>query len=242
MLTAFGTLIAYGTCSKEPFIRYFCATHLSRHLQSGIIRLHEAYCCLQITHWTNPRNKVTKEPVVRYEAQDRHLVSEYFMRSIESWEGGAMCRQLRSILSSHASAHEIRKVVGLACGPMSFGDQLKITSHSAFQHALLLTLRDWVNGREGGEGIACFSQEPKYTSVDKSVLEESGIRVVDDPRALLELDDSSIVFACAADLPLKEIVADFARPAVLIWDRESEDDGEDIVWCAWPSACGLFAD
>ncbi|RMJ27170.1 hypothetical protein PHISP_01939 [Aspergillus sp. HF37] len=215
---------------QEPFIKYSCSTHLSRHLQSGIIRLHEAYCSLQITHWTTPRNKVTKEPVVRYKQQARHLVNEHFMRSIESWEGGAMCRELRSILSTHASAHEIRKVVGLACGPMSFGDQLNITSRSAFQHALLLTLRNWLSGRERGEDIACFAQEPTYTSVDKSVLEESGIQVVDDPRALLELDDSSIVFACAADLPLKEIVADLARPAVLIWNRENEDDGEDVIW------------
>ncbi|KAL2126486.1 hypothetical protein VTI74DRAFT_823 [Chaetomium olivicolor] len=55
-----------------------------------------------------------------------------------------------------------------------------------------------------------------YVSVDKQVLSEVGITVLDDPRAWLEVDDGSVVVSIAPDIPVPDIIADIARSAAMI--------------------------
>lgn len=62
------------------------------------------------------------------------------------------------------------------------------------------------------------------TSVDREMLADVGFEVIDDPRGWLEVDEQSVVLSISPNVPVKEIIADIARPAVVIWDRvESED-------------------
>lgn len=140
-----------------------------------------------------------------------------------------MCEQLKGILKSAILPSGIRKLIGLACGSFSIIDYgFRNLQRSATQHALLLTLLHALQEKnksiEGGATIACFSQDPVHTSSDRTVLLESGIQPLDNPHGILEIDDSSVVFSTAPDLPVKEIVADIARPAILIWDRVLEID------------------
>ena len=63
------------------------------------------------------------------------------------------------------------------------------------------------------------------------VLEESGITVLDNPEAFLEVDKSTVVFSRAPDVLVREIVSYISQPAVMIWDNSKEDwpimvDGE----------------
>jgi hypothetical protein len=176
------------------------------------------------------RDKITKEPVSTPFSTDYKTIGDFFKRSILTWEESEAYKQLKSTLISANAACEIQKVVGLACGPISLGEQYFLAHRSAFQHALLLTVRDLLQDKDKKvkDGIACYAQDPAYTSIDKSVLEECGIRVLDDPGAFLEIDDSSVVFSCAADLPVKQIVIDLARPAILIWDRVTEEEEGDL--------------
>jgi hypothetical protein len=51
------------------------------------------------------------------------------------------------------------------------------------------------------------------------ILRENGITVLDDPEGFLEVDDSTLVISCAAQVPVKQITLDLARPAAMIWDR-----------------------
>ncbi|OQE19733.1 hypothetical protein PENFLA_c018G04044 [Penicillium flavigenum] len=62
-------------------------------------------------------------------------------------------------------------------------------------------------------------EEPHYTTVDTWALAQHDCEILDEPRVLLEIDDDCILFHCCPALPLEEIAVDFARPAVLIWDR-----------------------
>jgi hypothetical protein len=55
--------------------------------------------------------------------------------------------------------------------------------------------------------------------VDKAVLEEVVIHVLDDPLGFLKVDDSNIVIFFAPSLPVRQIVADTALPAIIIWDK-----------------------
>ena len=160
---------------------------------------------------------MSPDPVRSY--QDANNI---FETSIHSWEESAMCKQLKAALAL-ATSHTITKVIALACGSVSSGDKLFLTIRSAFQHALLLTVRNWlIEGKQCKVG--CYAQEPEYTRLDKTILEEHNIEVIEDPQAWLEVDDSSIVFACSPNIPVKEIVADLTRPAILIVDRVEETE------------------
>jgi hypothetical protein len=62
------------------------------------------------------------------------------------------------------------------------------------------------------------------TSVDREVLTDIGFEMIDDPRGWLEIDERSVVLSVAPNVPVKEIIADTARPAVVIWNRVPNED------------------
>ncbi|KAL4861839.1 hypothetical protein BDV12DRAFT_203609 [Aspergillus spectabilis] len=90
--------------------------------------------------------------------------------------------------------------------------------NSIFQHAFLVTMQRHLQQETNGQ-IACSVQDPAYTDADRAVLDTYGIRVLDDPEGFLEVDDVSLVFSCSPSVPVKQIVVDVAKPAVVIWDR-----------------------
>ncbi|KAK3898364.1 hypothetical protein C8A05DRAFT_47291 [Staphylotrichum tortipilum] len=104
-------------------------------------------------------------------------------------------------------------------------------TRSMAQHALALAVRDFLangdmtgaNG-EGAGGIKCYAQDPIYTPIDEQVLSEAGFTVVDDPRAFLEVDEASVIIAMNSDIPVRQIIADLARPAIMIWNKVTVDD------------------
>jgi hypothetical protein len=51
------------------------------------------------------------------------------------------------------------------------------------------------------------------------LLAEVGITVVEDPQCFLEVDDQSVVLSFNAAAPVKQIITDLARPAILVWDE-----------------------
>jgi hypothetical protein len=53
--------------------------------------------------------------------------------------------------------------------------------------------------------------------------------VLDDPRAFLEVDETTILICIGSDIPVHQIVADIARPAIMIWDEPVDEDPE-IPW------------
>lgn len=124
----------------------------------------------------------------------------------------------------------INKVIGLGCGVISPGHHDSDARRSAFQHALLETMSE-ILGKANArpDGIKCYVQDQMYTDVDKSVLTGAGFTVLEDPEAFLEVDDSSVVFSCAPDAPVRQLVAELARPVMMIWNRVAESDGVDRI-------------
>lgn len=140
-----------------------------------------------------------------------------------------MCKCLEKGLARVPPTHQIHKIVGLALGGISYGRDEIPSAGVALQHALLLTLRKWLVKREikEREEPFCYAQDPCYRSVDKVILKQHGVEVIDDPRAWLEIDDTSIVLSVGNNLCDKDIVADIARPAILIWERVYSEETQD---------------
>jgi hypothetical protein len=71
----------------------------------------------------------------------------------------------------------------------------------------------------------CYVQDPLYTNCDRLHLAASGIKVLDDPDGLIEVDNSTLVVSCSPDVPIRQIVTDIAQPAIIICSRIIHEDG-----------------
>ena len=169
----------------------------------------------------DPSSK-TEEVIPDEGQQDRETVAKDFREKSQAWEESETCRRFKSILSSEASSHDINKIVGLACGSLA----LPNNERTAKQTALLVTARKWLKERNQDDDILCYMQDPMNTSVDREVLADIGFEMIDDPHGWLEIDERSIVLSVAPNVPVKEIIANIARPAIVIWNRVKNDDRE----------------
>lgn len=115
----------------------------------------------------------------------------------------------------------IDKIVAFACGPLIWDS--KVAVQSILQHGLLLSLRDYLlgKGEQAGE-CPCYVQDPAYSDRDKDVLKSLGITTLEDPAGFLEADDRSIVLSFYPNVPVKQIIADLCRPAVIIWSLPAD--------------------
>lgn len=166
----------------------------------------------------------TNELVYPWPVSDYAAVKRRFKQAKLSLEASEHFAQLKSTLASAAIPPGITKIVALACSTMTQADDGD--GRSMAQHILALMIRDLLasgspadaDGESAGR-IKCYAQDPIYTPVDEQVLSEAGFTVLDDPRAFLEIDEASVVIAKAPDIPVRQIVADIARPAIMIWDK-----------------------
>ncbi|OTB09201.1 hypothetical protein M426DRAFT_260487 [Hypoxylon sp. CI-4A] len=177
-------------------------------------------------------------------------LGELLQTKQQEWETSAQHRRLNQVLTNHrhllASA---KKIVAFACGPLAKGRGVWNTSGR--QHALLLSLQRMLAALSSSppspaenkpetetgtkssssstttpEKIRCFAQDPAYHAIDAEVLKGRGVECLEDPEAFLELDDETVVLSFAPNVPVRQIVADLARPVVIIQDLP-DDDGDE---------------
>ncbi|PLB38825.1 uncharacterized protein BDW47DRAFT_104364, partial [Aspergillus candidus] len=147
---------------QDPYIVYCARVHMTQSLLRWHGNLQEATCSLRIAHWMSRRKKDTKEPACHYALRESQVVRESFRTSRESWEASQMCKDLGSTLESIPKTLNIEKVLGFSCGSMSID---RTSSRSEFQHALILTVREWLRVRSRSGRIPCYVQDPVYTGI-----------------------------------------------------------------------------
>ncbi|KAJ5365176.1 hypothetical protein N7517_008062 [Penicillium concentricum] len=209
---------------QRPKIRYLCYEQLTSSVESGRIGLEEAFFPLQIEHFMLKRASDTKLPVLSDCIENPVPVDEFLQSTLKSWKQSPEWVNLEALLKLVAT-HKITKVVGIASGSMEFGpDDEDCTMRSAVQHSLMISIKESIEEKTDQQ-IRCYAQDPRYTSADSRALAQYGCEVLEDPQALLEIDDDCVLFSCCPSLPVKEITADFARPAMLVWDSFDNDRG-----------------
>ncbi|KAH6853282.1 hypothetical protein B0I37DRAFT_358904 [Chaetomium sp. MPI-CAGE-AT-0009] len=135
------------------------------------------------------------------------------------WDAGAACSQLTATLQSAGLLPRVDKVVAFACNQLS---TVEGAERVAAEHAVVLGLRDFFAARNPKAAVRCYAQDPAYGEVDREVLAEVGVTVLDHPRGFLEVDESAVVFSLAPNVAVRQVVADIARPAVMVWNRVQE--------------------
>lgn len=85
------------------------------------------------------------------------------------------------------------------------------------QHSIALTLANVCN-KTARNTIRLLAQDPDYTVQSRRILAENGFEIVGQFGAggFSEIDGESIVFSPFASAPVKQILADTARPALVI--------------------------
>lgn len=175
-------------------------------------------CSLQVYHNSEKLISGTEELFQDVTVPSYDDLNATFKEQIQVWQASEMCKRVVQILDISVGGQSIEKIVAVALGSLS-----KDNCHrSAFQHAFVLALHEWLHTRQ--KSVRCYAQDPVYNAVDKVVLGAHGIEIIEDPHAWLEVDEQSIVLSCAPNVPVKEIVADIARPAVVVWDRVDSED------------------
>lgn len=94
---------------------------------------------------------------------------------------------------------------------------------SLIHHAIALTIAEIARSYAQTEDIRVklLTQDPAYSTETKEMLQEVGFKVVGEHGAggFADLDDESIVFSPFVAAPVKQIIADLARPAAIICNR-----------------------
>lgn len=78
-----------------------------------------------------------------------------------------------------------------------------------------------------GAAVRLLTQDPGYTDEKKKLLRDIGYEVVGEygARGFAEVDEESIVFSTFTKAPVKQVIADFARPVAIITARSSTAGG-----------------
>ncbi|KAL2861871.1 hypothetical protein BJX68DRAFT_13382 [Aspergillus pseudodeflectus] len=170
------------------------------------------YSNLRVVHRLERRDKPAEE-------LDQRRKHESLQRAIDTWRDSQSWKHLKSTLSG-VSIAPIKKLVAFALSSMRAFSDVPHDNRSLFQHALLMTLRDLLleNTAQGDDGIKCYAQDPAYSEHDIAVLQSCGVTVVPDPEGFLEVDEETVVISISPNVPVKQVVSEIARPALIIWD------------------------
>lgn len=108
------------------------------------------------------------------------------------------------------------------------------------QHAAIRTIADALKKQNGGQEVECYAQDPKNNQdVAAQFLQAIGITSLSDPKAFLEIDESTFIVSVCPNIPVRQIVCNVAWLRVMLWDivKKKEDkewrqeliDGE-LMW------------
>lgn len=100
---------------------------------------------------------------------------------------------------------------------------------AAKQFAFMIGLRKLlIQLGRADENTQSYVQSSKLTPQDEAVLAKSGIEVVNDPDGFLEVDAGSVVLSFSPDFPVRQIVLDIARPAMLLWNKVLDKETDHL--------------
>ncbi|KAK6951072.1 hypothetical protein Daesc_007601 [Daldinia eschscholtzii] len=182
----------------------------------------------------------------------RAELGQVFDHVRQQWEASEQYVRLKKLLKSRkAQLANVKKIVAVALGTLANGS--KVSRPSIVQHALTLSLQQMLSKMKTPDNrivgifqsirdsvlrnkivktpIPCFAQDPAYLPRDKAVLAELGITFLEDPWAFLEVDDTSLVVSVDPNIPVRQIIADIARPVAIIQHKMMEMNGPDAS--AW---------
>ncbi|KAJ3493865.1 hypothetical protein NLG97_g4462 [Lecanicillium saksenae] len=186
----------------------------------------ETYHCTYLPNWINASARAFRGIIPNPEA--------LFMNSRLDWAASQSCQLLKSQLRQGNHLKIVKKVLCFGLGDICrkppewmkrnaktdaeiSEQEVSFVRGAMTQHAIALTIRE-ICGDIADSHVELLAQDPDYTDETKSILTASGFSIMGEHGAggFAEIDDTSLVVSIFIEAPLKQIIADIARPPIII--------------------------
>ncbi|KAI1458209.1 hypothetical protein F4805DRAFT_150792 [Annulohypoxylon moriforme] len=161
---------------------------------------------------------------------DEHACVECrFQEAKKQWEQSRSFDWLEDQLGVLIGSRNVTKVICFGLGDMtprsSYDARAELDPDIALmglnaslnQHAAALTVAEKMR-LEKINDVEIFAQDPAYSQASKDLLEGAGVTIIGEHGAggFGKIDYDSVVFFCYPGAPVRQIIADLARPALII--------------------------
>ncbi|KAI1426307.1 hypothetical protein F5Y12DRAFT_784031 [Xylaria sp. FL1777] len=156
-----------------------------------------------------------------------------FTRILQEFEESEEAAAIAELVKTHLRGRAVNKVIAFGLGRIGF--LIPGSSQSFYEHAAARVIANAVGEVSPSTSIALVVQDPLYTDVCKSVLGEFDFDVIEGfgAKGFALIDEHTVVLAHHPSFPLREIIADLGRPA-LICMKAQESMAEWVVVPALP--------
>ncbi|KAJ5114095.1 hypothetical protein N7456_002629 [Penicillium angulare] len=127
--------------------------------------------------------------------------TQVFRDSNLLWQNSTTCKQLAGLVSSLLGATTVKKVLCFGLGDFC------------------RTAPEWLKRQhDSWDETSDVTHDPDYTALAEDILTKKEFKIVGHHGAggFAEIDDESIVISAFTAAPVKQIIADIARPALII--------------------------
>ncbi|CAH0053823.1 unnamed protein product [Clonostachys solani] len=207
----------------RPYVRYQDYWPLVLYEPETPEELHK---CSYIIGWRN-----TAGDGFQHKIENWH---ELFEIRSQLWNTSITCKSLKMELSKllfesqYLRTRKITKVICFGLGDWVGGPHMEIYKSKreisfaqiAFgpitQHVMAFTIAEEI--RRYNPGVRLIAQDPAYRDCAVNFLQERGFEVKGQfgAGAFVDVDDESLVISASASAPIRQIVADIAKPAMFI--------------------------
>ncbi|KAF4943685.1 hypothetical protein FSARC_14852 [Fusarium sarcochroum] len=216
----------------KPYVKYQEYWQLVNTPPSGPP---ETYHCSYLVDWANETARDFRGIM-----SNANLV---FEETKIQWKQSQSCKLLESQLRDQLGAGKVTKIICCGLGDMyrkppewfkrrtgSTAD-VDVVRPSMVQHLFALTMTEVLRNMSGEE-VKLLAQDPDYTKDTIEILETNGFSVVGQFGAggFAEIDDDSVVLSAFIRAPLKQIIADIARPIAIMSTGFTAFNDQEKPW------------
>ncbi|KAF5690072.1 hypothetical protein FDENT_4102 [Fusarium denticulatum] len=205
----------------KPFVKYQEYWRLVKTQPEGPT---ETYLCPYLVEWSNSTARAFRGTI------ENHV--SMFESNRRIWNTSASCQLLKSHLQQHLTTRQVNKVVCFGLGDLcrkppewlrrqmaSDEDELdsSVVTPNMVQHLIAATIAEACHNLTGSN-VELLAQDPDYTRETETILKQNGFSIVGRHGAggFAEIDQTTIVYSVFVEAPLKQIIADIARPTMII--------------------------
>jgi hypothetical protein len=161
------------------------------------------------------------------------LADEAFREALNGWDNDQRAQQLKEAIETIENPGAIKKIVCIGLGrlilPSANNDKPEVCAVSLAQHTAAIKIAEQLK-QLTGQDSRIYAVDPGYHAEHKRALEKRNITILDNSyekqEHFPEIDDSTIVIAIPglSITYLKDLILEYARPAVLIIERSKVHD------------------
>jgi hypothetical protein len=155
---------------------------------------------------------------------------QVFEEKDSMWQNSKTCMHLAALVQDLLGTNTVKKVLCFGLGDFcrtapewlkkqhdSWDEtsEMKNVMGSMIQHSMALTIAQICRGTKT---MTLLAQDPDYSEVAEEILTKKEFKIVGTHGAggFAEIDDESIIVSPFAAAPVKQIIADLARPMLII--------------------------